>query len=121
MKIESFRDLIAWKEGNNLVIQIYRLTTKYPVSEQFGITNRMRRAAVSVTSNIAEGFVRKAIKEKSQFYYIALGSVSELQNQLIISSEIGYIKLTEFNQTSDQTNLVGKSLNGLIKSTLSRS
>lgn len=120
MKLENFRDLTAWKEGHKLVIGIYSITKSFPVQEQFGITNQMRRAGVSITSNVAEGFVRRGLKEKAQFYYMALGSVSELQNQLIISNEIGYLDKSKFETLFEQCNSVGRLLNGLIKSTQNR-
>ncbi len=115
-KIKSFRDLYAWQEGHKLVLQTYALTKKFPKDELFGIVNQMRRAAVSVTSNIAEGFSRKSYKEKSQFYSIAQGSVTELQNQFTISKDVTYITSKEFDETDAQSIRVHKILNGLIKS-----
>jgi four helix bundle protein len=116
MKIESFTDLNAWKEGHKLVLFIYRLTKSFPSEEKFGLIDQMRRCAVSITSNIAEGFSRKSSKEKSQFYYMALGSVTEFQNQLIISRDVEYLSKTEFQKAAEQTITVSKLVNGLIKS-----
>jgi len=87
-KIKSFMDLDAWKEGHRLVLEIYQITKKFPREELFGLTNQLRRAAVSFTSNIAEGFSRNSYKEKLQFYSMALGSLTEIQNQLLISRDI---------------------------------
>jgi four helix bundle protein len=114
-KIESFRDLIAWQEGINLVLLIYKLTKVFPRDELFGLVSQMRRCAVSITSNIAEGFSRRNKKEKKQFYYIALGSTTELHNQVIISHKLGYISDTEFHELEDKITLIHKLLNGLIR------
>ena len=114
-KIKSFTDLNAWKEAHELVLYVYQLTKNFPKEEQFGLTNQIRRAIVSVTSNIAEGFSRNSYKEKSQFYSIALGSVTEAQNQLLIARDLGYITKDVFLIAADKTIIVNKLLNGLIK------
>ncbi len=115
-KIRSFTDLITWKEGHKLVLEIYKLTKSFPKSEIYALINQMKRCAISITSNIAEGFSRKSKKEKSQFYYMALGSVTELQNQLLIARDIGYLTKKEFSDVAEKTVKVHKLLNGLIKS-----
>jgi len=74
-KIEEFTDLIVWQEGHKLVLQIYKITKLFPKEETYSLTDQMRRAAVSVTSNIAEGFGRQGMKEKVQFYFLAKGSL----------------------------------------------
>ena len=79
----------------------------------FSLTNLVRRAGVSITSNIAEGFSRNTSKEKYQFYSIAHGSLSELQNQLFIAKDVGYLDNESFNKVFDQTNIVSRLLNGL--------
>mgnify|MGYP001580519487 CR=1 FL=1 len=112
-KIKSFRDLNAWKEGHKLVLMIYEITKKFPQSETFRLTNQVRSAVVSITSNIAEGFSRNTSKEKYQFYSIAHGSLSELQNQLFIAKDVGYLDNESFNKVFDQTNIVSRLLNGL--------
>jgi len=114
-KIKSFMDLDAWKEGHRLVILIYRITKQFPKEEIFGLTSQMRRAAVSITSNIAEGFSRQSYKEKSQFYSISQGSVTELQDQLLIAKDVEYLSDENFNNTFEQSIKVHKILNGLIK------
>jgi four helix bundle protein len=116
-KIKSFTDLDAWKEGHKLTIEIYNVTKKFPKEEQFGLTNQIRRAVVSITSNIAEGFSRNSYKEKVQFYSVALGSLTEVQNQLLISRDIGYIANEEFKKLAEQSVKVSKIINGLIKKT----
>src|SRR3990167_241538 len=82
MKIQVFTDLNVWREAHKLVLEIYKLTQKFPEGEKFGLTIQLRRAAISITSNIAEGFSRKTDKEKIQFYRMSLGSLMEVQNQL---------------------------------------
>lgn len=120
-KIKSFTDLDAWKEGHNLVLMVYRVTKGFPKDEAFGLINQLRRCVVSITSNIAEGFSRQSYKEKVQFYAISLGSNTELQNQILISRDVGYITQGQFRQIADQSVKVNKILNGLIKKTRSYS
>ncbi|KKR76512.1 MAG: hypothetical protein UU21_C0008G0019 [Candidatus Levybacteria bacterium GW2011_GWA2_40_8] len=85
MKIQSFTDLEVWKQAHKLVIEIYRVTKKFPKEERYSLVDQMRRAAISITSNIAEGFSRQGKKEKLQFYFMARGSLTELQNQLLVA------------------------------------
>lgn len=114
-KIKSFTDLNAWKESHRLVLLIYEITKSFPKEELFGLTNQMRRAAVSVTSNIAEGFSRSSYKDKAHFYTVALGSLTELQNQLLVARDLRYISKDEFNNLASITVTANKLLNGLIK------
>jgi len=113
-KIQFFTDLNAWKEGHVLVLEVYKITKEFPKDELFGIVNQMRRCAVSITSNIAEGFSRQSYKEKVQFYSISQGSLTELQNQLIISKDVGYISEDKYAEIADQSVKVKKILGGLI-------
>ena len=115
-KIRSFLDLEGWKEGHSLVLNIYKITKGFPKDEVFGLSSQMRRCSVSITSNIAEGFSRNSYKEKVQFYLTALGSTTELQNQLIVAKDVGYINLETFNNLYEKSIKVHKILNGLIKS-----
>lgn len=85
MKTNSFRDLIVWQKSRDLAVSIYKLTEKFPNSELYGLTSQMRRAAVSISSNIAEGYHRFHKKEKQQFLAIAFGSGSELESQIEIA------------------------------------
>ncbi|MFA6184236.1 MAG: four helix bundle protein [Parcubacteria group bacterium] len=116
-KIKSFTDLNAWREGHKLVLEIYNITKLFPEDERFGLISQMRRCAVSITSNIAEGFSRKGMKEKIQFYHISLGSITELQNQLLICRDLKILDNDKFKKIAQQTTLVQKITNGLIKST----
>src|SRR3989338_4291068 len=113
--IRSFTDLDAWKEGHRLVLAIYSVTKNFPKEEQFGLTNQLRRAAVSITSNIAEGFSRNSFLEKVQFYSTALGSTTETQNQLLIARDVNYLSAGKFQEIALQTVKVNKIINGLIK------
>jgi four helix bundle protein len=114
-KIKSFTDLHAWQEGHKLVLMVYKETENFPQKEVFGLTNQMRRAAVSATSNIAEGFSRNSAKEKYQFYCMAQGSITELQNHLMIARDVGYLDQKKFDKLAEQTISVHKLINGLKK------
>lgn len=114
-KIKSFTDLNAWKKAHKLVLMIYKITKEFPKEEIFGLVSQMRRAVVSITSNIAEGFSRQSKKEKIQFYSIAKGSLTEIQNQLLIAKDIGYISKKDFQFIAEQSIEVNKLLNGLIR------
>lgn len=116
LRIRSFTDLHAWKEGHRLVLSIYKVTKEFPKEEKFVLIDQLRRCSVSITSNIAEGFSRYGKPEKKQFYRIALGSLTELQNQLIISRDLGYISKEDFYRLAEITVSVSKMINGLIKS-----
>lgn len=114
--IRSFTDLIAWQEGHKLVLFVYKTTTTFPRSEAYALVDQMRRCVVSITSNIAEGFSRRSNKEKGQFYYMALGSTTELQNQLLIDRDLGYMTKEDFKKLADSSITVHKLVFGLIKS-----
>lgn len=114
-KIISFTDLVAWKESHKLVIKLYEATDRFP-NKSYSLVDQMRRSSVSISSNIAEGFSRKGSKEKIQFYYMSLGSLTELQNQLIISRDIKYISSKTYLEFEDQIIKVQKLIHGLIKS-----
>ena len=94
-KIRSFRDLRVWRKGMELVKEVYQATKNFPKAEQFGLSSQMRRSAISVPSNIAEGFRRRYNKEQKQFLNISLGSCAELETQVIISRELNYINEEE--------------------------
>lgn len=116
-RIKSFTDLIVWTEAHKLVLFVYIATKVFPKDERFGITSQMRRAAVSITSNIAEGFSRESYKEKVQFYAIAHGSLTELENQFLISRDVGYLSAQDFKRIIEQAKNVHKLLNAFIKKT----
>ena len=114
-KIKSFTDLEAWQEAHKLVLMIYKYSEKFPRKEIFVLVSQMRRSAISVSSNIAEGFSRSTVKDKCQFYTIALSSLIELQNQLIVARDVGYLLKNDFMIIAKQTISVAKLINGLRK------
>jgi four helix bundle protein len=116
-KITSFKDLVAWSEWHKLVLSIYKITEAFPKSEAFGLTMQLRRAIVSVTSNIAEGFSRVSSKDKAYCYIIALGSLTEVQNQIEIARDVSFIVEVVYAELYKQTIIIHKLINGLIKST----
>jgi four helix bundle protein len=117
MKIQSFTDLITWKKAHQLILEIYKITMRFPKSEVYGLSSQMRCSSISITSNIAEGFSRKGKKEKIQFYYMASGSLSELINQIIIAKDVGYLKADTYKSLQAQSIETHKLLNALIRST----
>jgi len=115
-KIKSFTDLNAWREGHKLVLIVYKATRGFPKEEQFSLTDQLRRAATSITNNVAEGFSRSSGKDKAKFYYTSLGSLTEVQNQLLVAKDLSYLSKEAFDQIAEQTIMVNKLLSGLIKS-----
>lgn len=115
--IKSFTDLSTWQEGHKLVVAIYRMAKGLPADEAFGLKSQMQRAAVSITSNIAEGFSRHTFADKNHFYHMAKGSLTELQNQLLVARDVGYLETEHFNSLADQSRTTMNLLVGLIRST----
>lgn len=115
-KIHSFTDLIAWQKAHILVVSVYKELKLFPKEEQYGLTSQIKRAVVSISSNIAEGFSRKTSKDKRQFYYISLGSLTELQNELLIARDLNYLRKDNFLLMAEKTIEVSRLINGLIKS-----
>ena len=113
-QIKDFTDLKVWQEGHKLAILIYKITKKFPREEMFSLTNQMRRSAVSITSNVAEGFGRHTYKDKVQFFYLAQGSLIELKNQLILSKDVGYLSNNNFLELMKLSDLTHRLLQGLI-------
>lgn len=113
-KIKGFTDLVAWRKAHELVLNIYKTTKTFPDDEKFGLILQMKRAAVSVAANIAEGFKRKGSKGKRQFYNISQASLEEVKYYLILSRDLEYC-----NNTKDLLELcdrVGRLLTSLVKS-----
>ena len=113
-KIERFEDLEVWKKSHKLVIEIYNITKKFPNEEKFGIVSQMRRCAVSIAANIAEGLKRRTPKDKSNFYNISQGSLEELKYYLILSRDLGYLQSD--NEMQNLSESIGRMLYGLVKS-----
>jgi len=113
--MKTHKDLDAWKNAIDLVSRIYQITDNFPKSEEFSLKNQIRRASVSVPSNIAEGAGRHYNKEFIQFLYIALGSLSEVETQLIISRNLSYINDEILNKLETQIISIRAQISGLIK------
>lgn len=112
----SFRDLRVWQEAIQLTTEIYKLTARFPKHEAYGLTQQVRRAAVSVPSNIAEGKGHRSDKEFVHFLFHARGSLLELQTQLVIAEELQYLSKAENRDLLARAHGVGRALNGLISS-----
>jgi len=110
---EKFEDLIVWQKAHQMVLRVYRLTASYPKTETFGLVSQMRRAAVSVPANIAEGFKRKGQSDKARVMNIAQGSLEELRYYFILSRDLAYLKPAE---RSDDLEEVGRMLRAYIAS-----
>jgi len=115
-KIRSFRDLIVWDKSIELVKEVYQVTKLFPKEEIFGLTSQVRRAAVSIPSNIAEGNARLSRKEFQHFLGNARGSLAELQTQIIISKELGFLSDKEMDDIINKAIDVARLLNGLLSS-----
>src|SRR3990172_370416 len=118
MKIEKFEDLEVWKKAHRLVLDIYNITRGFPPEEKFGLVSQMRRAAVSIPANIAEGFKKQTLKDKSNFYNIAQGSLEELRYYLILSKDLRYMQGNQ--EILNNVEEIGRMLYGLIRSIKSR-
>ena len=114
--ILSYRDLKVWQAAMDLVDEVHRLTKGFPREEVYGLSMQMRRAAVSVPSNIAEGHARQSTKEFLQFIAIALGSLAELETQLLIAARLGYLDESRLESPLALADSIGKMLRGLQKS-----
>jgi four helix bundle protein len=114
-KIKNFRDLDVWKLGMEIVVDVYEVTKSFPKEEVYGLISQMRRAAVSIASNIAEGFNRYHNKEYKQFLYISLGSCAELETQIEVSGSLGYISQSGRDKMIEKLDHEGRMLKNLIK------
>ena len=115
MSIDSFEKLEVWKHSHALALLVYSMTRALPVEERFGLQAQMRRAAVSVPANIAEGFKRRGLKDKARFYNIAQGSLEELRYYLMLCNDLNYlIGVEKLRRTMEE---IGKMLTGLVRAT----
>jgi four helix bundle protein len=112
----SFKELRVWQEAMRLAVDVYRQTADFPKHELYGITQQMRRAAVSIPSNIAEGKGHRSNREFSHFLFHARGSLLELQTQLMIARELQYLSKEQAQLLLDLAEVVGRALGGLINS-----
>ena len=117
---QSYRDLIAWQKAMKFVTEIYAVTHRFPAEERFGITNQLRRAAVSVPSNIAEGQARFSPKEFHHFLSHARGSLVEIETQLLIAKDLKYLPPSKAEGLLSLADELGRILNGLIASIKNR-
>ena len=114
--METHKDLRVWQQSIELVTSIYMITKTFPKEEMFGLVSQMRRAAVSVPSNIAEGYARGTDRENLHFSRISSGSMSEVETQLLLSLNLGYLSQKSYDELSDYLTSVWKQLNALISS-----
>jgi four helix bundle protein len=114
--MNSHKDLDVWKRAIEFVRKVYGLTSSFPKEEMYGLTNQVRRAAVSIPFNIAEGAARATKREFRQFLYISLGSLSEAETQLIIANKLGMLSITDFDSCGTDVVATRKMLLGLIRS-----
>ncbi len=113
--IKNFYDFPVWKESRKLILNIYKITIIFPRSEQYGLTSQIRRAAISVSANIAEGFGRFHFKDKIKFYLQARGSLLEVQNYIFIAQDLQYIDKIEARVIFKQCNNILLQINSIIK------
>ncbi|MBK9712038.1 MAG: four helix bundle protein [Kouleothrix sp.] len=111
--VKSYRDLEVWQKSVVLTKAVYQATGSFPTQEKFGLVNQMRRAAVSIPSNIAEGHARSSTLEYKRFISIAMGSVAELDTQMIISADLGFLDESARDDLLQQLNDIGRMLRGL--------
>lgn len=114
MKVKDYKDLRVWQKGIEITDKIYSITELFPKSELFGLAAQMRRASVSIPSNIAEGFVRHHSKEYRQFLYISLGPCAELDTQLIIANKRNYLAKENLEELAEDVNHESRMLVSLI-------
>ncbi len=117
-RIEGYKDLIAWQKAMDLVEVIYRVTRQFPIEERFGLTSQIRRAAVSVPSNIAEGYSRPGRNDYIRFLDIARGSANEIETQLLIAERLALVKHEKLTGIFDLVQEVQRILKGLVNSLL---
>jgi len=110
----TYKDLKVWQKSMQLARRIYEITLRYPVDEKFGLVSQMRRCAVSIPSNIAEGYGREGEKEHLHFLFISLGSSNELETQMLLSHDFHYVSEEEYAEVMDLNSEVNKMLSSLI-------
>jgi len=113
-EIKTYRDLLVWQKSMSLVTAVYRITKSFPVEEKFGLTSQIQRCAVSIPSNIAEGYGRRSTGDYLRFLQIAMGSVFELQTQLEIARNLDYLTQARFEELYGQSREVERMLSSLI-------
>ncbi len=114
--LKNYRDLKVWQKSYRLCLDLYKITKKFPKEERYGLTSQIRRAAVSIPSNIAEGYGRKTTADYLRFLYIAYGSIGELETQLLFSGDLNYVNQENLKALKDGTEEVERMLKAMIKS-----
>ena len=114
-KIKTYRDLIVWQKSMSLVTEIYKVTRSFPKDETYTLVSQMRRCAISIPSNIAEGFGRKSTNDYIRFLNITMGSLYELQTQLEISLNLKYLKKVDFNKFYESSREIERMLGSMIR------
>jgi four helix bundle protein len=114
--LKNYRELLVWQKSYRLCIEVYKITRGFPKEEKFGLTSQIRRAAVSIPSNIAEGYGRKTTREYTHALYVAYGSNCELETQVLLSRDFGYITAEEMKRLQEGIGEVERMLKALIKS-----
>ncbi|MDX2027147.1 MAG: four helix bundle protein [Alphaproteobacteria bacterium] len=114
--VQSYKDLEVWQKSMDMVTAVYQVTKEFPKDELYTLTNQIRRSAISVPSNIAEGRGKRSTGDYIRFLNIAYGSISELETQLIISKNLGYVSSGKLDSLFTDINRIGRMLNGLISS-----
>ncbi len=114
--VRTFKDLIVWQEALEFVVDVYKVTEKFPKSEMYGLTNQIRRSAVSIPSNIAEGNQRNSIPQYLKFVSIARGSLGELETQIILSHKLDYVDKNTQDDLLLKVEKIGRLIGGLMKS-----
>ena len=114
--MRNFRELTVWQKAHELVIEVYRESSRFPIDERFGLTTQIRKAAVSIASNIAEGCGRGSDRDFSRFLSMAAGSASEVEYQLLLACNLGYLSNENHNRLNDNVNEVKRILNSFIQS-----
>jgi four helix bundle protein len=114
--LKNYKDLKVWQKSYQLCLEIYRITAKFPKDERYGLTSQIRRAAVSIPSNIAEGYGRKTTLDYVRMLYISYGSVCELETQILLAGDLDFIEKGEMNQVENNIAEIERMLKALIKS-----
>ncbi|HUW93768.1 MAG TPA: four helix bundle protein [Bacteroidales bacterium] len=115
--IYSFENLDVWQKSRNLVMSVYKITADFPLDEKYGLSSQLRRASISVSSNIAEGSTRWSKTDQARFYQIAFGSLMEVLNQLILASDLGFVDKERLTEIRVEIESIGRMLNSLHQST----
>jgi len=114
--LKNYKELKVWQKSYELCLKIYRLTARFPREERYGLTSQIRRSAVSIPSNIAEGYGRKTTVDYIRLLYISYGSVCELETQILLAGDLGYIKKDDLDKVKEGIGEIERMLKALIKS-----